>query len=90
MEEANYPVNIGNYRELNELGRALILFNDLSGAHRKRLDAEFIKKHPTKTFRDCDDAEKFYSLFTGTKAVPLPKDWLDVDTETEKKRCLPD
>ena len=81
MQEAGYPWSLGTYSELNENGKALSRFNALSSIHRSRLTKEFIQEHPTKTFRDCDDADQFYSLFTGTKAVPLPKEWLQINPE---------
>ena len=85
MEEAKYPFSLGNYHELNENGRALLAFNSKSGTHRYRLDDKYMEKHPWSTFRDYDDAEEFYSLFTGTKAVKLQKNWLDIDLDTESK-----
>jgi hypothetical protein len=81
MEEAQYPLNIGTIDELNEKGRALQTFDDLSYAHRDDRTKKELQRDPLKTFRDCDDSEKFYSLFTGTPAVPLKEKWLTMKEE---------
>ena len=74
MQEGQYPFDLGNYEELNENGKAFIKFGDLSYYHRANLGPS-----DWKTFRDADDADKFYSLFTGTKAVPLQQRWIDTE-----------
>jgi thioredoxin reductase len=83
MEEAKYPASLGSYENINENGRALLQFNDQSGEHRYRLDKQYMEHHATETYRDCLDADKFYSLYTHTKAVPLQKKWLDIDPDTD-------
>ena len=83
LEFAQYPVNIGNLDELNEKGSALVKFNALSSGHRYILTKDYMKENQMKTFRDCNDPDKFYSIFTGTKAHGLPKLWLDIELGNE-------
>jgi hypothetical protein len=77
MIDSNYPLNIGTYGELNEKGEALVKFNIDSSYARYNLDGESPDAE-WRTFRDCDPS-KCYSIFSGTKAVPLKCHWLDLD-----------
>ncbi len=77
MEEANYPLRLGTKDALNEKGEALHKFNDASYHQRANLVED--KEQGWRTFRDCDNADQFYSIHTGTKAVPLKSHWLDLD-----------
>jgi hypothetical protein len=72
MQEANYPLRIGNYEELNEKGLKLYEYGQRSVAHRTNVTA-------TSTFRDTEDSHKFTSIFTGTEAVPLKKPWMEIN-----------
>jgi len=84
MQDGQYPFSLGNYEELNENGKAFIKFGDADYEHRAGL-----RPSDWKTFRDVDDADQFYSLHTGTKAVPLQRRWMDTeassDSNEEKK-----
>jgi len=73
MQDGKYPFSLGDYNELNDNGKAFIKFGDLDYQHRANLESS-----DWKTFRDVDDADQFYSLHTGTKAVPLEQRWLDI------------
>jgi thioredoxin reductase len=77
MVEANYPLCIGSYTELNEKGRKLHEYAVLSVEHRSNATA-------STTFRDTTDSHKFTSIFTGTAAVPLKKAWLEIDENKDK------
>jgi len=80
MKEGKYPFSLGDYKELNENGKAFIKFGDLDYEHRANL-----KPSDWKTFRDVDDADKFFSVHTGTCAVPLKQRWLDMEAEEGKE-----
>lgn len=73
MKDGQYPFSLGDYHELNENGKAFIRFGDLDYYHRANLEPS-----DWKTFRDVDDADQFYSVHTGTRAVPLEQRWLDI------------
>lgn len=77
MQDAMYPFSLGTYEKLNKNGEAIKEFSDLEYYHRANLNPVGNEKN-WKTFRDCDDSEKFYSLFTGTKAVKLEKPWMEI------------
>ena len=90
MRAGNYPTNIGDFEELNDFGKKLLHFDQLSFEHRSKITPDVIKEHPWKTFRDYNNSKEFYSLQTGTSAVPLSQHWLDIDSqpslhEEEKK-----
>jgi thioredoxin reductase len=78
MQEAKYPFSLGTYEKINENGETTMEFGYLSYYHRAYLAPVGNEKN-WKTFRDYDDAEKFYSLFTGTKAVKIEKPWMEID-----------
>jgi cation diffusion facilitator CzcD-associated flavoprotein CzcO len=79
----NYPLDIGTNKELNKLGEALLHFDDLSDEHRTKITRRVIKRQPWKTFRDYTNGHQFYSLHTGTRAVSLPKRWMDMFDDGE-------
>ena len=79
LKDAKYPVDIGNYTLLNEQGQNLRNFQLLSSEHRANLDPLNPEENEWKTFRDADNADKFFSIFTGTKAVPLNQRWIEID-----------
>ena len=81
MVDANYPLQIGTYSKLNDKGKALVAFNVVCGYARYNLDEES-PDASWRTFRDCNPS-KCYSLFTGTKAVPLKCHWLDLDDDSK-------
>lgn len=78
MRAGNYNMDLGDIAGLNELGEKFLALDTLSGFHRSKLS---IAKDPDKTFRDYDDADKFYSIFTGGKFAPLPGPWMKLDTD---------
>ena len=77
MVDAKYPLHIGTYNKLNEKGKALVAFDTISGYDRYDLEKES-PDSSWRTFRDCDPS-KYYSIMTGTKAVPLKCKWLELD-----------
>jgi hypothetical protein len=85
MREANYPVSIGTRYELNEKALALLDFGEYSYNHRHLQDKANANENMWKTFRDYNDGNLFYSLFTGTEAVSLKQRWLDADTPSENE-----
>lgn len=79
MQYSKYMFEIGTSVELNKLGRLLYEFDCLSDAHRYGITNKDIELNPWKTFRDYENAKDFFSIHTGTKAVCLPKPWLQID-----------
>ena len=81
LEQANYPLNIGTYQQLNEKGKALMRYGSLSYYDRHIPETE----KEWKTFRDVsrEKAAQYVSLHSGTCAVPLPKRWMDIDENEE-------
>lgn len=76
MKEAKYPVSLFDNSGLNANGINLLemMMQDFYG--RIQLDAT----DPCtewKTFRDVK-ADKFRSLFTGQRALPLPDKWINL------------
>lgn len=76
-QEAGYPVDFGSLDELNETSKTILKYDMLSYEHRTELTAKDAENR--RTFRDYNDAEKFCSLYTGAKAVPLKHLWLDME-----------
>lgn len=72
--DAKYPLQLGSSENLSEKGKALAQFNLFCHYHRYDLN----KDDSWKTFRDSDPSS-YYSIMTGTKAVPLKCRWLDID-----------
>ncbi|KAL3816355.1 hypothetical protein ACHAXA_000433 [Cyclostephanos tholiformis] len=81
MEEGGYPgLCIGNYESLNEYGNRLIKYSFLSDETRHCLKADHPEDSEWRTFRDADEqAKSVASLYTGTKARPLNKRWMDIN-----------
>jgi Flavin-binding monooxygenase-like len=79
LRDAKYPVDLGDYQALNEKGQHLYNFQKWSGEHRSKLDPNNPEENYWRTFRDVDNSDKFFSIFTGTKAVPLKQRWMDID-----------
>jgi hypothetical protein len=77
MQEGKYPKPIGTFEALNERGETLVHYGYLSYYHR-------MNSTETKTFRDVSDADQFKSLYTGTPAIPLKKQWMDLDENQDK------
>jgi hypothetical protein len=79
MEEGEYPgMSLGNYDSLNINGNQLIKYEDLSYETRACLKTDYAKDLEWRTFRDADEhAKSVFSLYTGTKARPLNKRWMD-------------
>ena len=79
MRDMDYPLDIGNSNKLNDKGKALIYFDELSTDARIELVDD---EHPWRTFRDmpADWAAELYSIHTGTLCVPLPDRWEIIDT----------
>lgn len=78
IQEAEYPVSYGSYDELNEIVQTLIKYGTMSYYARYNLRPDD-KDSEWKTFRDCSNSDKFRSVFTGAKSVPLKQRWLDID-----------
>lgn len=81
MQDAKYPLDIGNYCKLNEKGEALVEFNHVCGVARTALDPE-AEDALWRTFRDCDPST-FYSIATDTKAAPLKCRWMDIEGQSK-------
>jgi hypothetical protein len=79
LRDAKYPVDLGDYQALNEKGQHLYNFQKWSCEHRSKLDPNNPEENYWKTFRDVDNSDQFFSIFTGTKAVPLKQRWMDID-----------
>ena len=79
LRDAMYPLDLGDINGLNDKGQKLFEFQRLSYKHRTDLDFKNHEENQWKTFRDTDNADKFESLFTGIKAVPLKKRWIDIN-----------
>jgi Flavin-binding monooxygenase-like len=84
MQEAEYPLQLGTYEQLNDLGR---LFTDID-CHYSRL-ADTSAEAGT-TFRDVppEQCAKIRSVFTGAVPVPLKGKWLDMDDLMQSVRDL--
>ena len=85
LQDGKYPFSLGTRHELNKNAETMMNFGDLSYYHRNKLDPDEDEKK-WKTFRDYDNADQFYSLFTGTKAIPLEQRWLEMDVPEETRR----
>lgn len=81
--DAKYPLQLGDYENLTENGKALVDINMIASYNRYDLDEES-PDASWKTFRDGDPSNKIYSILTGTKAVPLKCRWLDIDGECKE------
>jgi len=79
MEEGIYPgMSLGNYESLNKNGDQLIKYSSLSDEVRRRLKVDYANDLEWRTFRDANEqAKSVFSLYTGTKARPLNKRWMD-------------
>lgn len=82
MEEGRYPgVSFGTYRNLNDVGMRNIVHDELSGFQRGHLLEEEVTKDELKavwlTFRDIDISDQVSSFYTGNKARPLKKPWME-------------
>jgi thioredoxin reductase len=89
MQEGKYPFSIGTFEKLSKVGETAMQFGNLSYYHRANLKPVNDEKN-WKTFRDYDDADQFYSLLTGTKAVKLEKPWMEIDSNVDfglKENC---
>jgi hypothetical protein len=76
MEKAGYPVDIGSFKELNDIGDHYI---DFETQDRDTCLGE--KPESAKTFRDLKESnlKHIRSVFTGTQAVPFKKLWMEID-----------
>jgi len=77
MQEAQYPLSLGSYDELNETANSYIQFDSMTYDHRAQLTEDDADNG--RTFRDYMNGDEFRSVFTGTSAVPLKQRWLDVE-----------
>jgi Flavin-binding monooxygenase-like len=81
LRDSKYPVDFGTYGALNELGQNLVR---LGVEHFKMLHL-LDPNSPNAswaTFRDVVPSQ-IQSIYTGQKAVPLPKPWLDLKPEDD-------
>jgi len=76
--DSGYPVDIGTYEKLNEKGNDLVSSNMVCEFARYEMDNDS-PNASWETFRDCDPS-KCHSIFTGTKAAPLKKHWLELES----------
>eukprot|EP00978_Attheya_sp_CCMP212_P006159 scaffold13863_cov59-Attheya_sp.AAC.1 len=76
MEKAGYPVDIGSFEELNDIGMQYV---DFETQDRDTCVGE--KPDSSKTFRDLKESnlKHIRSVFTGTQAVPFKKLWMEID-----------
>ena len=78
LEEAKYPISLGTFDKLNKEGEDFEKFPIFDYDHRNNLNPVGDEKD-WKTFRDYDNPDSFFSIFTGTKAIKLDKRWIDID-----------
>lgn len=85
MVVGNYPVDIGTFKELNEVGRAYLDLGrmDRDYSSLKLLDSEnttAISSY-TRTFRDLGEKNLSYirSIYSGTQAVKFKQPWLEIN-----------
>ena len=78
IEEAEYPVSYGSYENLNNTVETLIEYGNKSYYARANLKPDG-KDCEWRTFRDCDNADDFRSVFTGEPSIPLKEKWLEID-----------
>eukprot|EP00978_Attheya_sp_CCMP212_P025671 scaffold83048_cov56-Attheya_sp.AAC.1 len=80
MEKAGYPVDIGSFKELNDIGHQYVDFEtkDRDTCLGEKIDS-------SKTFRDLKESnlKHIRSVFTGTQAVPFKKLWMEIDDLNE-------
>jgi len=77
MQDAKYPVDLGNWKKLSPLGEKLVDINIAAGECRSSIEEE---NSEWKTFRDMEQKE-FASLYTGTKSCALPGHWIQLKAE---------
>jgi cation diffusion facilitator CzcD-associated flavoprotein CzcO len=81
MQEGKYPgVSLGTYEKLNKMGNRLVEFMDTSYEMRTDLKADYPNDFEWRTFRDAEEAELLFSIHTGTKARPLKKRWMTIQS----------
>mmetsp|Transcript_15413 Transcript_15413/g.27880 ORF Transcript_15413/g.27880 Transcript_15413/m.27880 type:complete len:289 (+) Transcript_15413:3-869(+) len=74
--DSGYPVDIGTYEHLSDKGEALVLAGIVIKYARYKME-DILQDDPLRTFRDCEPSE-CVSIFTGTRAVPLKYNWLEL------------
>mmetsp|Transcript_26047 Transcript_26047/g.55997 ORF Transcript_26047/g.55997 Transcript_26047/m.55997 type:complete len:628 (+) Transcript_26047:172-2055(+) len=77
-QDSGYPLQLGTFEKLNKKGKALVECNMVVDYARYDLNEDSADAS-WRTFRDCDPS-KCKSIFTGTRAVPLKRHWLDLDS----------
>jgi len=80
IQDAQYPgKSIGSYEKLNKNGKAMMKFG--LSSYYMRDDLEDLEEGSEwATFRDnTEEPEYIYSLYTGAKARPLKKRWMDIN-----------
>ena len=94
MEIANYPVDMGNFQQLNEVGRTYLTFEKYA-RHYSSSELDGSTNTSTihsykRSFRDLDESNLSYirSIYSGTQAIPFNQPWLDInDFEDIKTLC---
>jgi hypothetical protein len=86
---AGFPDDLGDFEKLNERGQALVEMDVQSGYDRYNLDPKNPEQNQWRTFRDVQDAEKNFSIHTGTRAVDLKARWLDLDDDDKEVHLNP-
>merc|ERR1712038_1672476 len=82
MKDAKYPLNLGDWKSLNNDGRKIMdIITAVENARSKR------SSNSNKTYRDSHLKESL-SLFTGTKAAVMPGLWLELKSKDGMKTTL--
>jgi hypothetical protein len=77
--------SIGDY-ELNDTGKLMLEMSCASSFSRYELGKYPKNERHWRTFRDTP--YNYTSIFTGTKSVPLPGKWMDLDDEGQMKSSV--
>ena len=80
MNNAKYPLRLGSYDKLNEIGEKLAQMTNQDVNNRWNLDLESEDDRVWKTFRDVDPSP-YASFMTGMKSTSLKGRWLEIDDE---------
>lgn len=83
---SGYPLDVGTFRELNEVGETLVGF-DMHDRNSRRNEHQ-----PLRTFRDLEvsDLRHIYSVHTGTRAIGFRRPWMEIDDFADARRmCGP-
>jgi hypothetical protein len=79
FNDAKYPIEFGSYGALNEKGEKLVEIGLQNIIMRHLLDKSS-DEAAWKTYRDVDPSP-LRSIYTGQVPTPLPRPWLEMQTE---------